>query len=256
MGPRPIPKKIVRLSRKKTLERLDDMTRAICEEASFAARAHAAFQGGNDAIRAYVDEHGRGPMFAGAECMNVLQASALYTVASTLGRLFDQGSARKHANEKDVASIPLVVLLLKQVRCQKEMQERAREWHSYMSHMAEIDAASAVEAAREAVMTYAALRRSSTGRSALATLKTFRNERLAHRLLPVLDKNLLRTERSKVGELEMLLGVATSFADKLSLAVTGHASDTKNSHRIRCRTARETWEMILPQGSPTSLIAH
>ena len=124
----PKRKKVVRLPRKKAIERLDDMADAICEDAHLATRVHAAFKGGNDAVIAYITNHGRQPMFAGAECMNTLQAAALYTIASTLGRLFDQGSALRHPNEKDVASIPLVVLLLRQDRCRHEMAERARGW--------------------------------------------------------------------------------------------------------------------------------
>ncbi|MCW6510964.1 AbiU2 domain-containing protein [Lichenifustis flavocetrariae] len=237
--------KTVRLTRAKAIERLDAMAHAVCEEADFAARVNAAFEGGNDAIHQFKIEHGRSPAFSGAQCMNTLQTAALFTIASTLGRLFDPGSATRHPNERDVASIPLVLHLLRQKRCQDELAERARHWLFEMPEMAEINAETVLTAADEAIEAYASLRRSPKGQRALRVLMRFRHDHLAHRLLPDLQRGQLRDTYTTVGEIWRLLDTALILADKLSLAVSGDGRDARDMHHARHREARAVWDYLM-----------
>jgi hypothetical protein len=82
------------------------------------------------------------------------------SLALTLANLFDPETLyisrkkkvqQKSANKSDIISIPLLVRLLKQRRCQTVLGKQARDWTPMLDHMEAVNEESAIGAANAAV---------------------------------------------------------------------------------------------------------
>jgi hypothetical protein len=201
------------------------MTDSIVQDVERALVLPIALEAGNDTIR---EIRGDGPAlsFYGARTYEAIRLGLTVSLALTLANLFDpetlyvsrkKKGQQKSANKSDIISIPLLVGLLKQRRCQTVLGKQARDWTPMLDHMKAVNEESAIGAANAAVAAYENFRRSHDGRSAARILKTFRNRDLAHRLL---DK---RAPPPRYRELFLLLDVAAAVATKARLAVMGPA---------------------------------
>lgn len=226
------------------VDRIRKMTDGIIEDVERAITLQTALEAGNDIIR---ELRGDGPPLRiyGAHAYETIKFGLTVSLALTLAKLFDPAKLfvsrgkkgqRLSANKSDIVSIPLLVRLLKQCRCQSFLGKQARGWTPTLGHMEAVNEQSAIDAANAAIATYHGFRRTHKGRSAARTLKLFRNHALAHRLL---DKP---TRPPRYVELFLLLDVASKVAEKARLAVTGVSWDVKDSREVWTTHSKVFWD--------------
>jgi hypothetical protein len=226
------------------VDRIRKMTDGIIEDVERAIDLQTALEAGNDTIR---EIQGDGPAlsFYGAYGYEAIRLGLTVSLVLTLAKLFDPAmlfvsrakkGTRWRANKSDIVSIPLLVRLLKQRRCQAFLGKHARGWTPTLDHMETVHEESAIGAANAAVAAYEDFRRTREGRSAARILKKFRNHNLAHRLL---DKS---APAPQYRELFLLLDVAAEVAEKARLAVTGVSWDVKDSREVRTMHSKGFWD--------------
>ena len=229
-------KKIKRLKAKDAMGRLDQMIGLIAVDVHVGLGVEAALETAN--------EMATGPLrnipFYGADCYSAVRQSMALFLAITLAKLFETPSLRGQSkgsrfNESDVASIPLLIRLLKQGRCRKRLSNRARLWKP--TNVPDIHARSCERAIDKAVNAYAALRRKRSAREAIAKLKKFRDKMLAHSLLgPALQ------ERPKYRELFLLMDAAREVTEHAQLAIEGIHLDLADVENKLTKMSRAFWE--------------
>lgn len=214
MASKKIGKKRSTITKAIAVERIDKMLPLVLENLWLAMRLQATLETGNAVVGALRDGAERGPNWYGAHSYNTIIASVTLNLALTLAKLFDLGTRRMPPNKRDVASIPLLLRLVRQKRCRTALSERARSWtpgRGLAEHEAMVR--SELEAAKSA---YVGLKRKYKGRQATATLKAFRDKKLAHSLIDAILKSLPRYE-----DLSLLLNAAMTIAAHLRLAING-----------------------------------
>jgi hypothetical protein len=239
-----------RLDRATAVARVDDMIELIKKDVRIAIEIEAALEGANEVVR---DEL-RDVSYYGAHCYNSVHQSMTLLLALTLAKLFELPGPRARQtksaryNKSDVASIPLMIRLLTQRRCQVTLSERARDWTPMLVGMEDSNAAACEQAIKDAVDAYARLRRTQAGRNAMAKLKTFRNKVLAHTLLAP----ALRTAPT-YNELFLLMDVARDVTDHACLAITGNNLALRGLEEEFMRMSRTFWGAALPAAAkPTA----
>jgi AbiU2 len=229
------------------VDRIRKMTDGVVQDVEDAFALKTALESGNETIR---EIRGDGPplSFYGAHGYEAIKRGLTISLALTLAKLFDpatlyvsraRNGRRGGANKSDIISIPLLVRLLKQRRCQAFLGTEARGWTPALDHMDTVNQVTAISAANEAVAAYDDFRRTHDGRSAARILKTFRNRQLAHRLL---DKPALPP---RYRDLFLLLGVAGRVAGKARLAVTGVSWDVEETGDVWRTHSKAFWEPAL-----------
>lgn len=231
-------KKRSRLRQNDAVLRLDAMMPLIEVEVRRALDMEAALEGAN----AVVLEHIKGTTLSGAECFNTVSVAATFTLALTVAKLFEQPKARgdgapsRRLNKSDVASIPLMLRLLKQKQCGTVLVDRARRWTPQLPGMEPVNIVSCEHAIRDAVETYATHRRKKSNQIAITKLKKFRDKVLAHTLFHAAIKSA-----PKYADLFLLIDVARDVFEHASLAVRGMALDLKQTEEIAAKRAAEFW---------------
>jgi hypothetical protein len=185
--------------------------------------------------------------FYGAYAYEEIRFGLIASLALTLAKLFDPVTLflppamkkRRSVNKSDIISIPLLVRLLKQRRCQTILGKHARGWTPTLEDMEALNEQSAIAAANAAVAAYKDFRRTQDGRSAARILKMFRNNELAHRLL---DKP---ARPPRYSDLYLLLDVAATVAAKASLAVMGDHWDVEDTREARAMHSKAFWDPAL-----------
>jgi hypothetical protein len=234
----------VTISTDKAVDRVRKMTDGIIEDVEHALALHTALEAGNDTIR---ELQGDGPplSFYGANAYTAIRFGLTASLALTLAKLFDPAKLfvprktkdwRKSPNNSDKVSIPLLVRLLKQHRCQAFLREQARKWTPELDHIESVHEESAIDALNAAIAAYDDFRRTHKGRTAARTLKRFRDHTLVHRLL---DKP---APRPRFGELFLLLNVAAKVVEKARLAVTGVNWDVEDTREVWTAHSKAFWE--------------
>jgi hypothetical protein len=235
-------KKPHRLSQATTIAHVDKMVELIQKDVIIGIAVEAALVTANDTISGEL----RTVRFYGADCYNsVKQCMALF-LALTLAKLFEIPTPRKSEtpftryNRSDVASIPLMVRLLKQKRCQKVLSGRARGWTPTLNGMENENAAACEREIDSAVAAYTQLRITHAGRNAIAKLKSFRDKVLAHTLLgQALEKT------PSYNELFLLMDVARNVTGHAKLAILGDNLDLKDFEEEVVRMSKAFWRPAL-----------
>jgi hypothetical protein len=234
--------KVKRLKIADALDRLDEMIPLIVRDVESAIQTEAALETANELV---TGDELRGAKFYGADCYNAVNLSMAIFLALTLAKLFETPSLRglsksTRFNLSDVASIPLMIRLLKQARCRKRLCNRARNWTPMMSTMAETHAKSCGRAIDGAIDAYAKLRRTHASRNAIAKLKLFRDKLVAHTLLGV-----ALNSRPIYRELFLLVDVARDVTEQARLAISGIHIDLRESEEEHVNIARAFWHPAL-----------
>jgi hypothetical protein len=224
------------INRDTAVQRIDEMVRLIEENALLGLDIKAALIPSNEIVVSDI----RQSEIVGAGCYNTLKYCMALHLALTLARLFDPGARRNDANRMDIASIPLLVRLLKQKRCRAILVARARRWTPHMPRLADAHAAACERAIDGAIQAYAKLRATPDGRKSAETLKNFRNQKLAHSLIGTVLKELPR-----YSQLLLLMDVARDVANHTTLAVRGDNLDLKEIEIERHREACKFWKPAL-----------
>jgi hypothetical protein len=217
------------------MDRIDKMLPMVLENVQLAMKLHATLETGNDVIGDMRKSGTGAPHWYGANCYNTIRLSITLTLALTLAKLFDLGTRSRKPNERDVASIPLLLRLTKQRRCRKVLVALARDWGPDSSFAAsneatvlhQLDAASAA---------YAALKKKYKSRKAATTLKMFRDKKLAHSLINATLDSLPRYE-----DLSYLLDVSMAIGSHLRLAIKGENWTASDFHEEAQRQGKAFW---------------
>lgn len=228
------------MTRVSALQRLHEMIVLIEENVRIGLRIEAALESANDIIATEI----KSANVHGAACYNTVRNCMALNLALTLARLFDPGGKRFHPNQSNVASLPLLIRLLKQKRCRSVLIERARNWTPQLPESADPQAAGCERAINSAIEAYASLRRNHSRRQAAATLKQFRDRKLTHSLMGTILKAL-----PQYRQLFLLMDVARDVTDHAKLAIQGNNLDLKGFEDRRREEARAFWEPALRAAS-------
>ena len=166
--------------------------------------------------------------FYNAPMINFAGDAIAHQLAITLARLFDRGSKRFHDNNKDIASIPLALRLLRQTRCKECLIGRRHDWFNDAPSLAQRFPVSCGEAIERAIGTYYGRVTKNPYAAALRRLHKHRNSTLAHNLFDADGKG-----RPYYGDLYVLTDWATRVMGDTLYAVT--------SARHNYATHEEIW---------------
>jgi hypothetical protein len=212
------------------------MVPLIEENVKIGLSVEAALRSANDIVIRELREK----QYYGADCYNTVRQCMSLELTLTVARLFDFGSKGRHPNDRDVASIPLLIRLLDQRRCRSFFCRKAREWTPQMPSMADMHADSCTRAIDNAVTAFSSLQQAREGRAAIKTLKIFRDKKLAHSLLESVLKKLPRYE-----QLFMLMSVARNVTHHTKLAVQGSDYDFDELASGLYDASKAFWEPAL-----------
>lgn len=146
-------KKRAVITRPEAIRRLRAMLKAIHGDLDIVLASEAALETANAIVKATP-----GAKRPGAHTYNVVAQSLTLNLAMSLARLFDEGAKRFKPNQRDLASIPLIVRLLRQKRCQDALARAARAWIPHMPSIADQQESACRKAATEAIAAYDAVR--------------------------------------------------------------------------------------------------
>lgn len=228
-------RKPVTISRREAVHRLKAMIARIEEDVKIGLWAEATLEAANTILVAHPNR-----MWPGADAYRTIAQSLALNLAISLARLFDPGTRRMHPNKRDIASIPLIVRLLSQQRCQRLLIEHARGWTPQLEGFDETHARGCKRAISEALDAHADLNKTNGGRAATKKLREFRNYRLAHSMMTDMLKTL-----PTYNELFQLMDVAREVLEGAKLAIDGRSLDLKHSEEIYRAHADVFWTMAL-----------
>ena len=219
------------------VQRLDEMVVLIEQDVRVGLSVEAALESANEIVSARISDYAT---YYGANCYNTVKDCMALYLALTLARLFDPGARRFRPNKRDVASIPLLVRLLKQKRCRSALAKRARGWNPQLPSLADSNAAACEREIDSAILTYEKLRRTHKGRRAALTLKEFRDKKLAHSLMGAVLKALPQYQ-----QLFLLMDVARDVTNHAKLAILGNNLDLTDVEKQKMQEAEFFWERAL-----------
>ncbi|MCM5559306.1 hypothetical protein [Pleomorphomonas sp. JP5] len=200
-----------------------------------AIRIESTMEAGNSII---ISDF-KGKNFYGADAVNTIMQSLSHDLSLHLSRLYDIGVRNRHVNKRDVASIPLLIRLLRQKRCQNELAKRARNWLPTMPHLAEQFESDCLSAISSASQSYSDTFRGPYGRSGLKLLKEFRDNFLAHSLMKEQQRRPIYLQLFRLND------CARNFIHFAQLAVTGNNSDLKDYEEMFRKDAEHFWRRAL-----------
>jgi hypothetical protein len=227
-------KKKVRINTRQAVERLDKMIPILFQNLQNALLIEATMEAGNNIVGQMPDRS-----FPGARSYSRIMRSLAFDLAMHLARLYDKGARTRHDNEKDIASIPLAVRLLRQKRCQKALSIRARNWLPHDNTFAGIFEQDCLKAIERASQSYSNTFLGPHGRGGLKVLKEFRNNFLAHSLMNDSDANPIYNHLYK------LTDSARDFVQDAQLAIKGKGDDLVRHEKIFEEDATRFWRMAL-----------
>lgn len=240
--------KTFRLSASAAIARIDQMIPLIEAEIRNAIHVEASLESANRIVRTEMTSK----PFYGAECFNSVKFASQVFLAITIAKLFEtprvRGNETRAArlNRSDVASIPLLVRLMRQRRSITRIEARARLWMPYRSSYDETNARAAVTSIESAAAAFDALRQSTANRAALQKLTHFRNKYLAHILLDE-PQDFIEAQSAvpTFGELHLLVDAARDIFQHARFAVTGSNWDLSEWEAERVRIADAFWKPAL-----------
>jgi hypothetical protein len=223
-------KKRAVISRAEVLRRVEEILRLLDTNVHIAMAVEAAMESANELIK------GRPPIetYTGHAYKTISDSLAMW-LAITLARIYDIG--KKHPkNRQDKASIPLLLHLLGQRRCQGILLLRARNWTPRMNDIHEKTCRGAIQGALSA---YASMAKTTAGRRATDRLRQFRDRRLAHTLRQKTDA--LPT----YSDLFLLVATARAVLQHATLAIDGRHFDLDAQQREYRNQADAFWAPAL-----------
>ncbi|MGP1252939.1 MAG: AbiU2 domain-containing protein [Kiloniellales bacterium] len=230
-------RKLATLTCAEAVERLDNMVELVADDLKMVLWTEAVLESANDIIRSSPNRK-----FPGAPAYEVIANSLAINLTISLARLFDPGSKRFKDNKKDIASIPLLIKLLKQVRIKRHLVSRARNWTPHASGFAAIHQRGCERAISNALLEFRSISTDASTRASIHKLREFRHERLAH--------SLMREKLSKItyAELFMLTDKARNVVQQVVIAVIGDGTEFLDTEKSYRSAANQFWDMALKSG--------
>ena len=216
------------------IARIDRMIPLLYQNIVNALRIEATMEAGNKIVQGLPDKQ-----VAGAEAYNTIMQSLAFDLSMHLARLYDVGTKHRPVNQRDVASIPLLVRLLRQERCKKTLMLRARKWAPHNMAYASVFERDCEKALARASAAYSKTFKGAFGRSGLKNLKAFRDTLVAHTLMTDVD------QRPMYNQLFRLTDCARDFVEHARLAVTGDNSSLAEFEEIYEGHAEAFWRKAL-----------
>lgn len=201
----------------------------------WALRIEAALEVGNDMVGELADK-----AFPGAAAYNTIKRSLSYDLALHVARLFDKGVLRVKPNKRDVASIPLMVRLIRQKRCHDALVKIAGETHPHLG-MGAIFARNCSEAIERASAAYSGVFRGQFGASGIRAIKLVRDNHLAHSLMKDVDHDVIYHQVFR------LVKDATTIVEAASIAILGSAPQMEESKARYRAEAHEFWTQVFAE---------
>jgi AbiU2 len=234
----------VTIKRGEAVRRLGGMLKAIYRDALMVLAAEAALETANAIVVASPNAERPGPV-----TYETVTQSLMLNMAMSLARLYDLGSRRYPPNKRDLASIPLIVRLLKQKRCQDELARRARAWIPHMPSIADSQEKACRKAIADVLAAFTALRCDPTGRAAMARLRNMRDKLMAHSFMEE-----VRLAMPTYDQLFRLADVARDVAAGAMFAIDGQHVDLLDFEKERLKQGGLFWghALRLPADSSQS----
>ncbi|TAU48160.1 hypothetical protein ELI44_09090 [Rhizobium ruizarguesonis] len=240
--------KPVVLRTEEAIRRLETIMPRLKENMESALKIEATLEVGNEIVGRMTDRE-----FPGASAYNIIKRSLTFDLALHLARLFDARPIKRpnrdtgkmvyvgrHPNRRDEASIPLLIRLLRQKRCQKILKDRARNWNpvrdDWMSARFEADCAGAID---KAIAGYSKVFKGELGRSGLSALKEMRDTYIAHSSVKDRDRDI------QYRHLFRLVDDARDIVEAASIAIVGHDLSLDRLEMDAREEAEEFWERAL-----------
>jgi hypothetical protein len=237
-------KKATRLGARKAIQRLDDMLPLLERDVGAAIRMHAMWSAGNSVV-GELELHGTSGSRAYA--YETLQLSLVNSLALTLAKLYElprpkkwQSPSARH-NASDVASIPLMIRLLKQTQCRKALLERARLWTPHIMSLAPSHLRLCEEKIDSAIERFALLRRRKRDQLAMIKLKNTRDRAIAHTLL--LDRRVAKAPTYRAAFLQLIF--AKGICEDAAMAIGGSEKKLGAGYRRTMDSFRDFWRAAL-----------
>lgn len=235
MAQNPKRKKRSVIGARAALAKLDRMIPILKTNIEGALRIEATLEAGNDIVRKMPDK-----AIPGAQAYNTIRNCLAFDLSMHLARLFDKGSKHYPANKKDAASIPLMIRLLRQKRCQRMLADRARNWSPSLAQTLgaqfERDCIKAIDDASKA---YTSTFRGKFGQSGLKRLKDAHDNHFAHSLMK--DKKI----ELIYNHLYRLTDCARDILEHASVAIAGHNLSLVKFEEHYREEADEFWNKAL-----------
>ena len=217
------------------MRRLKLMVRRINKDIEIALWTEADLESANDFIRADPTR-----IRPGAAAYNTISQSLTFNLAVTLSRLLDRGTLRFHPNKRDVVSIPLMIRLLKQRRCQSALLKEAEKWTPHVQGLEDIHIRSCERGIRGAIRAYGKFDSPRANRVKHQRLRKFRNKRLAHNLM-----NDAMNALPTYDDLFLLLSIAVTVVDEARLAIEGLTPGLEDAKALYREQADLFWSAAL-----------
>ncbi len=237
MAKRPTP----RLSKARAIELADSMLPHIQREVYWGLEIEVAMEAANDVVQGGY----RGKTFYGANTFNVVVNALAIELSLVLAKLFEIPSPRPgrsaadRFNRSDIASIPLLVRLLRQKQCCTHYVSLSMDWEFGIGKAMNGEAPVVARTAERLISRYGSARRSPKYQVAMKRIRDFRNIRVAHSLM-------IQPTMPIYKDLHMLMDLARETLQDMRLVMKGEAVDLLEKESIRRREAAHFWAAALP----------
>lgn len=239
-------KRAERLTLGEAVVRIEKMYPLILREIELAVAEYGALESANEIVVSEL----KGVQFPGADTYNVIAQTIAHSLALRLAKLLEVPTIRRGStvartsNRSDVASLPLMLRLVKQTRCRKFFEGKARAWTPQLAIMADVNAKTCGDSIDHAVSAYRSYASSRDGQVALKRLRDFRNNMLAHSLLSQDESHL-----PKYNQLFSAHAMVCELWHHLRLATSGVNWDHKMFVQHRLSESRRFWKPALGGGA-------
>jgi hypothetical protein len=177
-------RKPTRISNLEAQRRALEMVPYLSRDVELAIATQETLQAANEAVKRLAASK---RSFWSIACLDLITQSLGLELVLILARLFDPGAKGRHPNQKDIASIPLLLRLLTQKRSQEYFINRTHPWFSEAQAQALTFPIRCSQALTHVGKLYGRGKKRIEVRRALKILKYFRDKRLAHNILGALD---------------------------------------------------------------------
>lgn len=228
-------KKRVVISNAEAISRLRRMQPILETNLRWALRIEATLEVGNDMVGEMTNRS-----IPGAAAYNTIRRSLSYDLAMHLARLFDRGAVRVKPNKRDVASIPLMIRLIRQKRCRAALVKIAGETHPHLGlgKRFESECNEAIDRASKA---YSEIFRGKFGASGVKALKQVRDNHIAHSLMKEVEYDVI------YHQLFRLVKDASGIIEAASIAIIGSAPQMEERQMQYRKEAQEFWTQAFAQ---------
>lgn len=188
--------------------------------------------------------------FNGSACITIVKHVMSLNLAMTVAKIYERPSPQqgrdsirqrriRRWDKSDIASVPLIVRLLRHGPCQDELILRAREWTTLFPDHADLHEADCSRAIKRALDGYMELVATLAGRRSLAAVEDLRHKALAHNITSASIK------LPRYNELFALVDYAKLIVGEAMLCVEGKSSVFEDVERHAVNESAAFWQPAL-----------